>query len=81
MATVMMRATAAGPAGVYLHGRMYDVSAADAAALVAGGYAVAVTPAAPETAERVAADLAVLRRPRRPSARAATVRKEPRDGE
>lgn len=64
MATVMMTATAAGPAGVYLHGHTYDVSEAEAAALVEGGYAVSVRPVAPETAERVTAELAVLRRPR-----------------
>lgn len=40
------------------------VTTALEAALVEGGYAVSVRPVAPETAERVTAELAVLRRPR-----------------
>ncbi len=61
---VMMRATAAGPAGVLLHGGVYTVSRALAEELAAGGYAVPVSPVAVETAEAVRGELAVLRRPR-----------------
>ncbi len=58
---ITMRVTAAGPAGVKLAGRTYDVPEAEAKGLLSGGYAgiaaaaAKVAPAAPAPAAKPAA--------------------------
>lgn len=72
---VRMMATAASPAGVLLAGEVWDLVETAAAALVAGGYAVALDPrpvaeapvaAGDETADVAPSESAALRKAGKP---------------